>query len=168
MKRYKNIFLAVALGILAVSCESYDEYWVDTELDFETEIDVRASGRFNQIIRVDETYINDYSPARERLLDINLISSWIQISNLTRYDRVTLSIIANDDMVYDFRGVISGNHENMFYIEDDGYYDLMLYAMDIIKTRGYVDLEIIGTSNISDGGPLVFTFKNAIDAYMRD
>lgn len=169
MKKYKNIMLAVAVCILAASCESYDEYWVNTELNFEVEVPVDSRGRLYQRVRVDDTYITDYYPSRERLLNINLIKSWIEISNVFRNDRVTsLTIVANDDIAYEFRGVISGDRNDMDYIDDDAYYDFMFDVMDIISTRGYVDLEIFGTSNIPDEGPLIFTFVNTIDAYMRD
>jgi hypothetical protein len=172
MKKYRNKLFTAVLVILAAvsftSCTNDNEYWISTTLDFETNIPVMTNGRFDQTIRVDESFIKDFRPSREDLLDIKTFNSWLVISNMLREDRVTLSLVANGNIRYDFRDVISPDSKGEYYIEDNGFYNFMIDVVDVIRARGYVDIKIFGTSNIEDGGPLVFTFENNIDLYIRD
>lgn len=171
MRRYKNKLFAILLSVLAVisftSCEN-DDYLVSTTLDFETEVPIMSNGRFNKTIRVDESLIKDFKPGREDLLDINTLNSWLTISSMLREDRVTLSLVADGNISYEFRDVISPNSKGEYVIEDNGFYNFMIDVIDIIRARGYVDITIFGTSNIGDGGPLLFTFENNIDIYVRN
>lgn len=87
---------------------------------------------------------------------------------MVREDRVTFTLVANGNISYEFLDVISPNSKGEYLIEDDGFYNFMVNVIDIIRDRGYVDITIFGTSNIIDGGPLVFTFENNIDIYVRN
>jgi len=171
MKRFKNKLLTTALLLTTIfifsSCEE-DRYWISTTLDFETDVPIRNNGDFNYPIRVDETYFADFRPGREELIDINTLNSWLTISNMYRDDRITLRLVANQSIIYDYRGTISPDKYGEFYINDNGFKNFMIDVIDVIRRYGYVDITIQGSSNIGDGGPLVFTFENNVDLYVRD
>lgn len=170
MRKYKSNIFAILLGLLTMvsfsSCVN-DEDWLSTTLDFETKIQVATNGRFSQTIRVDEYFIKGFSPGRETLLDIRTLNSWLTVSNMLREDRVGLSLVADGNFRYDFDGTISPNSKGEYYIEDSRFYNFMVDVIDVMRVKGYVDITILGTSNIDDGGPLVFSFGNNIDAYVR-
>lgn len=171
MKRFKNKLLATTLLLATIfifsSCEE-DRYWISTTLDFETDVPVRGNGSFEYTIRVDETYFADFRSGRDRIIDINTLNSWLTISNMVRDDRVTLRLIADRNIVYDYRGTITPDKYGEFYIDDNGFKNFMVDVIDVIRRYGYVDITILGSSNIGDGGPLVFTFENNVDLYVRD
>ncbi len=172
MKRFTNKLLATALLLTTIlvfsSCEE-EQYWVATTLDFETDVPVRGNGSFDYTIRVDESYFVDFRPNRETLLDVNTLNSWLTISNLLRDDRMSLRLVANGNIIYDYRGgTITPDKYGEFYIDDNGFKSFMVDAIDVIRRYGFVDITITGTSNIADGGPLVFLFENNVDIYVRD
>ena len=171
MKRFKNKLLATALLLTTIlvfsSCEE-DKYWVSTNLDFETDVPIKGNGDFNYTIRVDESFLVDFRPNRETLLDINTLNSWLTISNLVRDDRVSLILIANGNISYEYRGTITPDKYGEFYIDDNGFKNFMIDVIDVIRRNGFVDITIRGASNIYDGGPLVFLFENNVDIYVRD
>lgn len=174
MRKYKNKLIAIILSVTAIlsfsSCEDYDYRWKATTLDFEVDVPINpVNGRFSYPVRILDTDIADFRPSREDLMDINTLNGWLVISNFARNDRVTLSLIANGGAVrYDHLSVISPDRNNEYIIEDDGYFNFMVDVIDIIRRNGYVDITIVGESNIEDVGPLVFAFENNIDIYIRD
>jgi len=171
MKTIKSKLLPVTLvivAILAFSSCSEDRRWIATSLNFETDVPIRGNGSFNYTIRVDESYLADFRPGRDELLDINTLNSWLTISQLYTTDRVTLRLIANGDIIYDFYGTISGDKYGEFYIDDRGFKNFMIDAIDIIRRNGFVDITIQGSSDIGDGGPLVFLFENNVDIYISE
>lgn len=171
MKRYNNKLFTAILLVFALlsfsSCEN-DSRWVATTLDFETDVPIRSDGYYNYTIRILDTDIADYRPSREDLIDIRTLDAWLVISNFKRTDRVGLRLVANGNIVYDYLPTISPNIDNEYVINDNAYVDFMADVIDVIRSRGYVDITITGDSNIRDNGPLVFTFQNNIDIYVKD
>lgn len=171
MKKYRNKLLAVILSVSALlsfsSCEN-DYSWVATTLDFEAEVPLRNDGYFNYTIRILDSDIADYRPSREELVDIRTLDGWLIMSNFKRTDRVSLRLVATGGATYDHLSTISPDINNEYIINDDGYFNFMADAIDMIRRNGYVDITITGESNIRDRGPLVFTFENNVDIYVRD
>lgn len=171
MKKYKNKLFTAILLVCALlsfsSCEN-DSRWIASTLDFEAEVPFRSDGYYNYTIRIYDTDITDFRPSRQDLLDIRTLDAWLIISNFKRRDRVNLRLVANGNIVYDHLSTISPNIDNEYVINDDAYFNFMADVIDIVRRRGYVDITITGNSNIGDGGPLVFTFENNIDIYIRD
>lgn len=171
MKANKNKLFALLLGLFTLfsfsSCDPDDDQWISTTLDFKTDVPVYNNGNFNQTIRLDDSFIYNFRPGRDELLDIRTLNSWLTISNMLRPDRVHFSLIANGNLKYDFIGTVSPDKNGEFYIQDEGFYSFMRDAIDVMRVRGFVDITIFGTSNISDGGPLIFNFGNNVDIHLR-
>ncbi len=168
MKRYKNKLFTTLLLIVALvtfsSCEN-DEYWKATTLNFETEVPIDPyNGRFNYTIRILDTDIT-----RMQLLEVRTLNSWLIVSNMVQQDRVTLRLFADGGNIsYDYMGTIYADRNGEFPIDDNGFKNFMADVIDAMRYKGYVDITITGTSNIGDGGPLIFTFNNSLDIYVRD
>jgi len=171
MKNYRNRLFAVVFLVFTLfsfsSCEN-DRRWKATTLDFEVDVPIRSDGYFNYTVRILDTDITDFRPSREDLIDIRTLNAWLILSNMNRRDRINLRLVADGNIVYDYIPTISPNIDNEFVINDNAYVDFMADVIDVIRRRGYVDITITGDSNIGDGGPIVYTFENNIDIYVRD
>lgn len=171
MKRLKKLLFTqiVFLTMLSFlsSCGEDDSYWISTTLDFETDIPVMVNGDINVILRIYDTHLADFQPNRNRLLNTRCKNSWLTISNMMRHDQVYLRLLTGDVM-YEYSGVIRPDANGAFIIHDYQLRNFMADAMDIIEDYGYVDIEVQGTSNVYDGGPLFFRFENDAEILLRD
>ncbi|WP_165040555.1 hypothetical protein [Dysgonomonas sp. ZJ709] len=161
---------SLVIGFSFSSCDKRNDYWKAATLDFSAVVPVaRQDGYFEQTIRIRNVDIQGYSPSREDMIDIRNIDSWLLLSNLTRLDRISFRIVLDGDtrVFYEQNGV-SGDIQGEFIINNDVYYSLMTEVMNRIRYKGYVDITIVGNSNIGDGGPIEFNFSNNIDILIRD
>ncbi|NDV79750.1 hypothetical protein [Dysgonomonas sp. 511] len=163
-----NKLLLIALSLSAIlsfsSCSDDDEYRIATELNFETEIGIDYDGYFETTIRVTESYIADFRPGREDLLDIETLSSWLKVSHIPNLGRAKFHLIANNNIHY-YSTTIAPDYYGESLIDDRDFQYFMIDAIDIIRKKGYVDITIIGESN--NGNPLLFTFYNQVDILIR-
>lgn len=173
MKKYRLKTLLLFMTIMSIvglsSCDVDDYYWRETRFDFSESVLVdRRTGYFDEIVRILDTDIQGYNPAREDLVAINPLRSWFIMSNIVREDRIDNLRIEAAGRTYDFRGIISGNLDNEFTVDEPAYNAFMTDALRELDYRGYLDIRISGRSNIYDGGPIVFNFFNNLDIQLRE
>jgi len=173
MKLHKlSILLIVILaGISFTSCE--DEEWVRSRFDISTYPDdpyTNGTGRLSYPLDIYDTYIENYNPRADRILNMDLYSSILEINNsgYSRNGELLVDITTNTSLRLPSL-VLPVNHDGYAYIDsgDPIFRDFMYNVINYVINNGYIRM----TFNIDTGrdqtARIGIDLSNDLDLYIR-
>lgn len=172
MKLYKlGILLVVILaGLSFTSCE--DEEWVRSRLDISTYPDdpyTNSSGRLAVTFDLYDTDIENYNPSRDRLLNIELYKSTLEVySRDFRYDdRLDVTIETNYGTTFNARLYVDRDGYGYIDSNDGAFGNFMYDVVNQLASRGRISMTFYIDTGINQRIPIGIDLLNDLNLFIR-
>lgn len=166
------LFLTFIIGFVLTSCSNDDDdYIVKSNFDYRLP-SITRNGNFevHTTIYIDD--LPDINLSRESLIEIYLRNAWLNVNgDLYRNDDINIhSITINGKtLLLDYHINVASNvgDAGLDIMNDDAYINFMHDAMNLLNSKGKIDVVVNGDSYMT-GGKLYITLCNNLDLTVRE